>query len=827
MTPMMQQWHDCKKSQPDAILLFRLGDFYEAFYEDAKTLSKELDLTLTQRQGTPMSGIPYHAAEGYIEKMVTKGYLIAIAEQTSDPKLSKGLVERKIVRTVSLGTTLSETLVSSKTHNYFACITQVNSTIGLALLDHSTGELSVSELDSIEALESELFRCQPKELLSYGKAIENKQALLDELYDNFKTRIILKDPYLFDHQSAYNFLTDHFKVLSLDGFGLKGLCAAINAAGGLLTYLRDHLTLCIDHIENINALSLNDYMSIDKTTQAGLELISSLLPFLDRTCTPMGARMMRSWLTHPLLNPDQIKARQQAAQELKPFEDLKNIRDLERIVTRLGSGYGSPRDLLALRTSLEVIPNMQAHLSAMQSPLLKSLPWPDLAPLCSLIARAITDNPPLRLSDGGVIRPGFSEELDDLLHLKQSSQNFLAQYQNKLRDQLGIKTLRVTFNKAFGYSIEVSRGQSQRMPETFHKRQTLVNAERFTSPELKEYEDRILGAEEKITTLETTLYNQVKETALKARKDILIAARSIAHFDCLLSFAKLKSNMTFPTVDSSDLLYIEGGRHPVIEQALCAHTFIPNDTHLDAENRLFLITGPNMAGKSTYIRQVAIIAIMAQIGAPIPATKAHIGIIDKVFSRIGASDDLKRGQSTFMVEMSETANILRNATPRSLVILDEIGRGTSTYDGVAIAWAVAEYLLTQKTKRAKTLFATHYFELTAMEGKIPGAINYNVAVHEAADKITFLHKIKRGDTDKSYGIHVARLAGLPAPAIEKARQMLCELETGKRPKKQDAQLSLFETPTPSPILEELKTLNTNQLTPMQALQKLCEWQNNL
>ncbi|MCB1117985.1 MAG: DNA mismatch repair protein MutS, partial [Chlamydiia bacterium] len=473
MTPMMQQWHDCKKSQPDAILLFRLGDFYEAFYEDAKTLSKELDLTLTQRQGTPMSGIPYHAAEGYIEKMVTKGYLIAIAEQTSDPKLSKGLVERKIVRTVSLGTTLSETLVSSKTPNYFACITQVNSTIGLALLDHSTGELSVSELDSIEALESELFRCQPKELLSYGKAIENKQALLDELYDNFKTRIILKDPYLFDHQSAYNFLTDHFKVLSLDGFGLKGLCAAINAAGGLLTYLRDHLTLCIDHIENINALSLNDYMSIDKTTQAGLELISSLLPFLDRTCTPMGARMMRSWLTHPLLNPDQIKARQQAAQELKPFEDLKNIRDLERIVTRLGSGYGSPRDLLALRTSLEVIPNMQAHLSAMQSPLLKSLPWPDLAPLCSLIERAITENPPLRLSDGGVIRPGFSEELDDLLHLKQNSQNFLAQYQNKLRDQLGIKTLRVTFNKAFGYSIEVSRGQSQRMPETFHKRQTL------------------------------------------------------------------------------------------------------------------------------------------------------------------------------------------------------------------------------------------------------------------------------------------------------------------------------------------------------------------
>lgn len=831
MTPMMQQWHNCKKTQPDAVLLFRLGDFYEAFHEDAKILSKELDLTLTQRQGIPMSGIPYHAAEGHIEKMVTKGYLIAIAEQTSDPKQSKGLVQRKIVRTISLGTTLSENLVNSKTPNHFACISQVNTTIGLALLDHSTGELSVTELDSIGALESELFRCQPKELLSYGKAIENKQQLLDELYDNFKTRITLKEPYLFDHQSAYNFLTDHFKVQSLDGFGLKGLCASINAAGGLLNYLRDHLSLSIEHIETIQPRSLNDYMSIDKTTQTGLELISSLLPFIDRTCTPMGARMMRNWLTHPLLKPDQIQARQLAAKELTIFDGLKNVRDLERIVTRLGSGYGSPRDLLALRTSLEVIPAIQTHLSQMQAPSLKSLPWPDLNPLCSLIKHSITERPPLRLSDGGVIRSGFSQELDDLLNLKQNSQNFLAQYQNKLRDQLGIKTLRVTFNKAFGYSIEVSRGQSQRMPETFHKRQTLVNTERFISPELKEYEDKILGAEEKIAALEATLYNQIKESALQARKAILIAARSIAQLDCLLSFAQLKTNMNFPTVDSSDILHIEKGRHPVIEQALCAHTFIPNDTHLDHDQRLFLITGPNMAGKSTYIRQVAIIAIMAQIGAPVPAAKAHIGIIDKVFSRIGASDDLKRGQSTFMVEMSETANILRNATPRSLVILDEIGRGTSTYDGVAIAWAVAEYLLTQKTKRAKTLFATHYFELTAMEEKIPGAVNYNVAVHEAADKITFLHKIKRGDTDKSYGIHVARLAGLPAPAIEKARQMLSELENGKRQKKQSAQLSLFETPpeTPKidPILEELKALNTNQLTPMQALQKLCDWQASI
>ena len=788
MTPMMQQWTRCKNSKPDAVLLFRLGDFYEAFHDDAKILSKELDLTLTQRQGTPMSGIPYHAAENYIEKLVTKGYLIAIAEQVGDPKKTKGLVDRKIVRTISAGTTLSESLVESRAPNYFACVTQVNATIGLALLDHTTGSLSVMELDSVDKLADELFRRQPKELLSTPKTVENKQELLDELYDSFKTRITLKEPYIFDHQCACDFLCAHFKVHSLDGFGLKGMCASINAAGGLLSYMRDHLALSIDHIETLSMENLNDYMAIDKTTQSGLELLSLLLPLIDHTVTPMGARLMRSWLIHPLLKVDKINARQQAAQELLPLDELKNVRDLERIVTRLGSGYGSPRDLLALRTSLEVVPKIQQHLQTCAAPLLKNLQWPDLRNLCDLIARSITERPPLRLSDGGVIREGFSAELDELRSLKSSSQQFLAQYQTTLREQLGIKTLRVTFNKAFGYSIEVSRAQSGKMPDTFHKRQTLVNTERFISPELKTFEDKILGAEEKISELEATLYHKIKEQALQMRTQILQTAKSIAILDCLLSFRELSEGMVYPLVDESDVLHIEGGRHPVIEKALPAHTFIPNDAHLDSKSRLFLITGPNMAGKSTYIRQVALIAIMAQMGAPVPAAQAHIGILDKVFSRIGASDDLKRGQSTFMVEMSETANILRNATSRSLVILDEIGRGTSTYDGVAIAWAVAEYLL---MVRPKTLFATHYFELTEMEGKIPGAINYHVAVHEAENRITFLHKIRRGDTDKSYGIHVARLAGLPAQAIESAERRLTEFESKPLKKKKDQQLSLF------------------------------------
>ena len=839
-TPMMAQWQACKNAKPDAVLLFRLGDFYEAFHDDAKTLSKELEVTLTQRQGIPMSGIPFHAAESYIEKLVSKGYLVAIAEQTGDPKTTKGLVKREIVRTISPGTTLSENLISDKAPSFFACLTQVNATLGLCLLDHTTGELIACEFENLDQLSDELFRRQPKELLTSAKTIQGKQDLLDELNHHFNTRVTLQEHYLFDHQTACDFLTRHFAVQTLDGFGLKGMCAAINAAGALLTHITDHRSLSIDHIQTIKPNFTTDYMAIDKATQRGLELIQplyhshkehTLLYHLDQTCTPMGARLFRSWIIHPLLNPEQIKARQDAAEELGDHleigDALKTIRDLERLMARLSSGYSTPRDLLTLKTSLEALPVIQALLNKLQASHFGKIVLCDLKATTELISTSISDRPPLRLSDGGTIRPGYNAELDELRDLKANSQSFLAKYQMRLREELGIKNLKVAFNKAFGYSIEVSRLQSAKMPETFHKRQTLVNTERFISPELKEYEQKILGAEEKIAKLESKLYDQIKTTILEQRSAILKTAKNIARFDCIYSLATLtkKRGYTKPTIDSSDLLHIEGGRHPIIEEALPAHSFISNDAHLDPKNRLFIITGPNMAGKSTYIRQVSLITIMSQIGAYVPADKAHIGVIDKVFSRIGASDDLARGQSTFMVEMTETANILHNATNRSLIILDEIGRGTSTYDGVAIAWAVAEYLLTTPSKRAKTLFATHYFELTDMENKIPGAINYNIAVHEAEDRITFLRKIQRGDTDKSYGIHVARLAGLPAPAIEKARQMLKRLEkTTPAPKINSKQLSLFTTPKPDPLHEELKKLDIHHMTPIEALQKLAEMQ---
>ena len=839
-TPMMAQWQACKHAQPEALLLFRLGDFYEAFHNDAKVLAKELELTLTQRQSIPMSGIPFHAAESYIEKLVSKGFLVAIAEQTSDPKLSKGIVKREVVRTISPGTTLSSNLISDKAPNFFAALNKVNHTYGLALLDHTTGEFKVVEFDSLDHLSDELFRAQPKELLTSQKTTQELSSLLEELNTHFKTRISLQEDVLFDHQIAYDTLVAFFNTQTLDGFGLKGMVSAINSAGALLAYIRDYRSLNIDHIASIKPAFQSDFMAIDKTTQQSLELITplrshnhTLLNHLDHTATPMGARLFRSWVSHPLLSSEKIQERQDASEELKMHlsltETLKTIRDLERLMAKLTSGYSTPRDLITLKTSLKALPTIQNLLEKLKAPLFRTLKLENLSDIHDLIEKSIAERPPLRLSDGGTIADGFNQELDEIRNLKKNAQNWLAKYQMNLREKLGIKTLKVSFNKAFGYSIEVSRAQSKEMPETFHKRQTLVNTERFISPELKEFEEKILSAEEKIHTLETAIYEELKTAVLKKRTEILKTAGAIAHFDCLSSLSILASQNGYvrPLVDNSDILHIDMGRHPIIESALPAHTFIPNDAHLDDKHRLFIITGPNMAGKSTYIRQVALITIMAQMGAFVPAKSAHIGIIDKVFSRIGASDDLARGQSTFMVEMSETANILHNATKRSLVILDEIGRGTSTYDGVAIAWAVAEYLLTTPSKRAKTLFATHYFELTEMEEKIPGAINYNVAVHEAEDRITFLRKIKRGDTDKSYGIHVAKLAGLPAPAIEKARLRLKLLE--KKPAKTPSkQLSFFDTPAKeNPIIEELKKLDVNQMTPMQALQTLMDFQKQL
>jgi DNA mismatch repair protein MutS len=790
---MMLQWQECKKKAKGALLLFRLGDFYEAFDNDAEVISKQLDLVLTKRQETPMAGIPAHTCEGYIDKLVAKGFRVAIAEQMEDPKQTKGIVKREIVRIVTPGTLIASHLLSDKSSNFLASVAQVNASYGLAVLDLTTADFRVMEFEEVQELQSELARLRPKEVLASEKMRKN----LDGDY-----LIQLREEWAFDHRIAYERLLKHFQVHSLDGFGLKGMSASINAAGALFAYVKDDLNLPLDHIKALSVQQYAHYMALDTATQRHLELIeplhekgATLLSFIDQTVTPMGGRLMKEWLLHPLLSPADIHKRQDRVEELvvqpqtalQLKEHLKEVRDLERLIMRIETGYASPRDLVGLRFSLEPLPAIGKLLNKK---------FPDLSPIADKIRHAVTETPPLRLSDGGIFKTGYHAELDELRSLKSDSQSWMLNYQTELREKTQIKTLKVGYTQAFGYYIEVSRGQSDKAPDTFQRRQTLVNSERFITPELKEYEHKILTAESRIASLENELFTALrKEIALQAAP-IRAVAREIAKADCFASLAEVARKYRYvrPLVDDSDFFSVEEGRHPVIEAALISETFIPNDVLLDDhKNRLLLITGPNMAGKSTYIRQVALIAILAQMGSFVPAKQARIGIIDKLFSRIGASDDLSRGQSTFMVEMTETANILNNATSRSLVILDEIGRGTSTYDGISIAWAVAEYLLTAKGKRAKTLFATHYWELTKLEDEIPGAVNFNVAVHESEKGIVFLRKIVRGGTDKSYGIHVAKLAGLPSSVIKRAEEMLTTLhaQAAEPTLSEEKQLELF------------------------------------
>lgn len=796
---MMSQWQECKKKAQGAVLLFRLGDFYEAFEEDALTLAKELELVLTKRQETPMAGIPAHTCESYIDRLVSKGYRVAVAEQMEDPKAVKGIVKREIVRMVTPGSVIQSSLLTDKSNNFMACLCQVNATYGLAILDLTTADFRVMEFQNEQELLNELGRFSPKEIIVAEKAWKNLD--LGEL--NISSTLV-REQWHFDHQFAYDSLAKHFQVHTLDGFGLKGMTAALSAAGALMTYVKDDLNLNFSHIKSIHPHHLSEYMTLDRITQRHLELVEplhdkgkTLLTILDETSTPMGGRLLREWLLHPLLSIDEIQKRQDqiekfvnaplVSSELR--KHLKEVRDLQRLIMRIETGYATPRDLAGLRFSLEPLQPISQLLKELNLP-----PLPDLSELAKKIATAIVDAPPLRLSDGGIFKSGYHFELDELKMLKSDSQTWLASYQARLREEVKIKTLKVSYTQAFGYFIEVSRGQSDKMPLSFQRRQTLVNTERYISPELKEFEHKILTAEDKIAFLEKRLFQELRQEIAQYSETIRKAAQWIAEIDVFSALAEVAREFRYtrPVVDHSDLLKIEEGRHPVIEASLERETFIPNDVSFDELERLLVITGPNMAGKSTYIRQVALIVLLAQMGSFVPAKSAHIGIVDKLFTRIGASDDLSRGQSTFMVEMSETANILNNTTSRSLVILDEIGRGTSTYDGIAIAWSVAEYLLTTQEKRAKTLFATHYFELTKLEEEVPGAVNYNVAVHESEKGIVFLRKIIKGGTDKSYGIHVAKLAGLPLPVIKKAQEMLSQLhKAAAEPTSKDKQLALF------------------------------------
>jgi len=797
---MMTQWHTCKEAAKEAILLFRMGDFYEAFHEDAVLIARELDLTLTKRQEIPMSGIPHYTVEAYIDKLVAKGYRVALAEQTSDPKAAKGLVKREVVRVVTPGTLMSSSLLSDATNNFFASLARVGSIFGLAFVDISTGQFLTAEFESETALVSELWRIKPAELLVGSRFIEKQAALLNLLRAQSDFLLTSHDDWHFDHQVAYSALKSHFNVHTLDGFGLKGMTVAINAAGALIHYLKEILCLPTCHLIELTCYSTTHLLMLDRATQRNLELTetltagthkNTLLAVLNQTCTPMGGRLLRQWIKQPLIDREQISHRQDVVELFLTdgpllaalSTHLELVRDLERLMMRISTGYATARDLVCLRFSLAPIQQIKSLLHALTTmPSLLQQQQERLDPLphlVKLIAEALVDEPSARLSDGNTFRPGYSRELDELRELSHDSQAWLVRYQSSLRETMAIKSLKVSYNKMFGYYIEVSRGQAERMPESFSRRQTLVNAERFISPELKDFENKVLHAEERIAAIESDLFAQLRQQVAIYAPQVLATAQAIACLDTLLSFAKVARQYDYvrPKVDDGTCLHIVEGRHPVIEAFQGLERFISNDALLDDNHhRLLLITGPNMAGKSTFIRQVALIVIMAQMGSFVPARQAHIGIVDKVFTRVGASDDLSRGQSTFMVEMTETATILHNATARSLVVLDEIGRGTSTYDGISIAWSVAEYLLAVEGKQAKTLFATHYYELTHLEQKVPGAINYSVAVQESGEQITFLRKIVRGAADKSYGIHVAQLAGLPQEVVLRAKEILAQLE---------------------------------------------------
>lgn len=799
-TPMMVQWYACKEAAGDALLFFRLGDFYEAFHDDAVIIAKELEVTLTKRQETPMAGVPCHTCEGYIDKLVAKGYRVAIAEQTEDARAAKGLVKREVVRVVTPGSVINSSLLSDHSNNFIAAITRVGSLFGLSFIDITTAEYKVIEFDSEGALANEIYRIKPSELVINPTFHQKHPSLIQELKLNHPFLLTEKEEWIFTHQNAHDFLLEHFKLHSLDGFGLRGMVAGINAAGALLRYLKDTLNLPSNHLQELQTYAASQFLSLDRQTQRNLELTESLhdggrkntlLAVLDATETPMGARLLRHWIKQPLQQITEIENRLNSVEVFYSHASLQErlkqmlgqIRDLERLMMKMSSGFASPRDLASLKNSLIPLPAIVSILHQLPStPLLQQLkgkihPMPHLV---ELIEKSIVEDPPARVSDGQFIRSGFHPELDQLRSMSQDSKSWMMNYQNNIKESTGIKTLKVGYNKLSGYYIEVSKGQCDKMPDSFQRRQTLANAERYITPELKEYENKVLNAEERISAIETELFHSIRTEVSKYFKEVQETAQALAKVDCLqsLGYAARVNHYVKPALHEGEHLEISEGRHPIIEAAAkVGERFIPNDTSIGTpKERLFLITGPNMAGKSTYIRQVALITIMAHIGSFVPAKAASIPLTDKVFTRIGASDDLSRGQSTFMVEMSETANILNNATDKSLVILDEIGRGTSTYDGISIAWSVAEYLLTTEGKSPKTLFATHYWELTKLEEKVPGAVNYHVAVNELEDDVIFLRKIVKGGTDKSYGIHVGRLAGLPLPVISRAKEILIHLE---------------------------------------------------
>ncbi len=858
VTPLRQQYLDVKARHPDCILFFRLGDFYETFDEDAEVAARELDLVLTGRQVSksqraPMAGVPYHALENYVAKLIEKGYHVAVCEQVTEPN-GRGLVEREVTRVITPGTVIEPELLAEKRQNYLMAIYPVGSPetrqwtkAGIAYVDISTGEFAATQLEGENAavlVVEELARLAPSEVL------------LPESWASqgvsFPAGVHLTPvaDWRFEHSTAEQALTGHFRVRSLDGFGLRELPIGVCAAGAVLFYLRETQRDNLAQLTSIRAYSTASFMVLDQFTRHNLELTEtirgrkvqgSLLGVLDRTVTAMGARLLRTWISQPLLDLRRLNARLDAVAALTADEALRtelrerlrSVSDLERLTNRLLLGKAGPRDLLALRDSLEIVPDIRALIEP-HEPLVSLLKQLDPCDeVRDQVARALTDEPPAVMNVIGAIRPGYAEELDSILTATADAREWIANLEPAERRRTGIPTVKVGFNKVFGYYIEVSNGQRDKVPGDYIRKQTLVNAERYITPELKEYETLVLNAEEQILAVERELFEALCKALCDAAPRLLSTARAIAHLDVFLSLADVavREGYCRPTLTDDDLLVIESGRHPVVEQLLDGGVrYVPNDTHFDSMSRIHLITGPNMSGKSTYIRQVAIITLMAQIGSFVPADAATIGLVDRIFARIGAQDEIHAGQSTFMVEMVETARLLSGSTKRSLLILDEVGRGTSTYDGLAIARAVVEYIHNHPRLNCRTLFATHYHELTELPNILPRARNFSVAVTEDHDEVVFLHRVVAGGADRSYGVHVAQLAGMPRPVVERARELLHELETqgstfelpsSKKKKENPDQRKMFDD-EPNPAVTALKGLNVDDLSPIQALTRLYE-----
>lgn len=878
LSPMMTQYVETKKQYSDCILFYRLGDFYEMFFEDALTASRELEITLTGKEcgleeRAPMCGVPYHAADNYINRLVQKGYKVAIGEQMEDPKQAKGLVRREVIRVVTPGTITSTQALDETKNNYLMGIVYMGERIGISAADITTGDFVVTEVTSERTLVDEINKFAPSEVVC-NDAFYMSGIDLEDLKDRYHITVSTLDTRFFQDETCRKILREHFHVGSLEGLGLADCDCGVLAAGAVLQYLYDTQKSTLDHLTTIVPYTTGAYMVLDSSTRRNLELLEtmrekqkrgSLLWVLDKTKTAMGARMLRTWIEQPLIDKEAILERQNAIDELNMNyisreelgEYLNPVYDLERLIGRISYKSANPRDLLAFRNSLAMVPHIKNLLAEFTGVNLKHVheEMDTLADIHQLIVDAIEEEAPILVREGGIIKEGYNEEADRLRHAKTEGKTWLAELEERERNSSGIKNLRVKFNKVFGYYFEVTNSFKDMVPDYFIRKQTLANAERYTTDELKNLEDVILGAEDKLYSLEFELFCEIRDKIAAEVVRIQKTARAIAATDVYVSLSVVatRNNYIKPAINEKGMIQIKGGRHPVVEKMMRDDLFVANDTYLDnGKNQISIITGPNMAGKSTYMRQTALITLMAQIGSFVPAAEANIGICDRIFTRVGASDDLASGQSTFMVEMTEVANILRNATKNSLLILDEIGRGTSTFDGLSIAWAVVEHISNTKLLGAKTLFATHYHELTELEGIISGVNNYCIAVKEQGDDIVFLRKIVKGGADKSYGIQVAKLAGVPDSVISRAKELVEELVSSDLttktreiaeisanananshkpvPKPDEVeltQLTFFDTVREDDIINEIKDLELGSMTPIDALNTLYRLQTKL